>query len=89
MAAPAKKGKSVGPPKSYGTKYITRMTPAEKVKFAAADKRKANKGSEGPKKRTPVKKAATKDYPNTWRPKSASSEGPKKRTPAKKTTKKK
>ena len=26
-----------------------------------------------------------KDYPNTWRPKSASSEGPKKRTPVKKT----
>ena len=23
-----------------------------------------------------------KDYPNTWRPKSAGSEGPKKRTPA-------
>jgi hypothetical protein len=89
MAAPAKKGKSVGPPKSYGTKYFRRMTPAEKAKAQAADKRKANKGSEGPKKRTPVKKTATKDYPNTWRPKSASSEGPKKRTPAKKTTKKK
>ena len=60
MATPAKKGKSVGPPKSYGTKWMTQMTPAEKVKFAAADKRKANKGSEGPKKRTPVKKAAKK-----------------------------
>ena len=76
MAAPAKKGKSVGPPKSYGTKYFTRKV---NPNFA---------GAEGPKKKT-AKKTATKDYPNTWRPKSASSEGPKKRTPAKKTTKKK
>jgi hypothetical protein len=30
-----------------------------------------------------------KDYPNTWRPKSAGSEGPKKRTPVKKAAKKK
>jgi hypothetical protein len=36
-----------------------------------------------------AKKTATKDYANTWRPKSASSEGPKKRTPAKKAAKKK
>ena len=60
MSTPAKKGKSVGPPKSYGTKWMTQMTPAERVKFAAADKRKANKASEGPKKRTPAKKTTKK-----------------------------
>ena len=58
MATPAKKGKSVGP--SYGKKWMTQMTPAERVKFAAADKRKANKGSEGPKKRTPAKKTVAR-----------------------------
>jgi hypothetical protein len=50
MATPAKKGKSVGPPKSYGT--FRRMTPAE---IAASDKKKANKSSEGPKKSVPRK----------------------------------
>ena len=44
--------------------------------------RPSSASSEGPKKRTPVKKvakktAAKKDYPNTWRPKSVGSEGPK------------